>query len=702
MPSPQGSGPGPVPWGLGRQYGSTEPRRGRGANTNLWYGPWVLSGLELRDALLGTVIEGPARVRYHIREVIGEGGQGWCFKANYGDPRGFWVVVKVLRPESIQPEALARFEREAKVLRQLAQVATPNPNIVRFYDYGAFLASARGQSVELPFIALEHVDGQTLANVIHAHGGFGLPIARVRRLMRQVARALDAVHEQRIVHRDLKPSNIMLAQVDGREIVKVTDFGLVKLPDLNTHNTISVAGASLGYAPPEQYEMGNNRVNAQTDVFSFASVLYEVLCGTEAFPLRSGDSPLRVVARMLTGERPSLGRVHATVPRELRDRSDLTASIDREIARALSADPAVRHGSIRELWELCEPLLDEAMSRGPARGVHESGAFSAPLAPRIVVADPMPAWRAVGRALTGERLRAAVIAKDGHSIVAVGVHGLYHFASGVWSAMQLPAGVDARYVRGATRTPRGDLLIFGDGGFAMIISRGGAAERVSVGDRDVVLLDGLADQHGLLFAGERLSRPVGVLVDLPAIGKPEVRTIDGTARLHGVARLAGGGLILCGTQGALVEVSGGEARPIPWGRTGHLYAVVATADGGAFTVGSGGHALRVSPPAALPGLSAPPSATLEAVQTTRDLTGVVLDDDTAWAVGGQARLLQRRNSLWRRIPLDPAAEGRLLAVRPRHDGITVLVENGTVIEGPASLDASLVGAPSARDRGTPT
>ncbi len=113
-------------------------------------------------------------------------------------------------------------------------------------------------------------------------------------------------------------------------------------------------------------------------------------------------------------------------------------------------------------------------------------------------------------------------------------------------------------------------------------------------------------------------------------------------------------------------------------------------------MGSGGHALRVSPPAALPGLSAPPAATLEAVQTTRDLTSVVLDDDgAAWAVGGQARLLQRRQSVWMRIPLDPAADGRLVAVRPRRDGITVLVENGTVIEGPAVVDPALPGASSA-------
>jgi hypothetical protein len=433
--------------------------------------------------------------------------------------------------------------------------------------------------------------------------------------------------------------------------------------------------------------MGNNRVGAQTDVFSFASVLYEVLCGTEAFPLRHGDSPLRVVARMLTGERPSLARVHATVPRELRDRPDLTAAIDREIGRALSADPAVRHGSIRELWEQIEPLLDEATNR--ARGANESGAFATPMAPRIVMPDPMPEWHVAGRALTGERLRSAVISNDRQSMVAVGIHGLYHFARGVWSAMQLPAGVDPRAVRGASRTPRGDLLIFGDAGLATLVSRSGAIERVPIGDRDLSILDGQADHHGLLFAGERQSRPVGVLVEVPRSGPPEVRTIEGTTRLHGVTRLTGGALILCGTQGALLEVSGGEARPIPWGRTGHLYAVTAAPDGGAFTVGSGGHALRVSPPAAFPGLSAPPAATLEAVQTTRDLAGVVLDEDgVAWAVGSQARLLQRRHSVWTRIPLDPAAEGKLVAVRPRRDGVTVLVENGTVLEGPAAVDTT--------------
>ncbi|MFS8069758.1 MAG: hypothetical protein ACMG6S_25620, partial [Byssovorax sp.] len=94
------------------------------------------SGLELRDALIGTVIEGSGGQRYHLRNLLGEGGQGWVYRANFDDPDGFLVVAKVLRPECVHSEAMQRFEREADVRQKLGGVAAPNPNIVRFYDYG--------------------------------------------------------------------------------------------------------------------------------------------------------------------------------------------------------------------------------------------------------------------------------------------------------------------------------------------------------------------------------------------------------------------------------------------------------------------------------------------------------------------------------------------------------------------------------------
>jgi serine/threonine-protein kinase len=172
----------------------------------------VLSAQKLRDSLLGTSLVGEAGVRFHLRTLLGEGGQGWVFKANYDDPEGFWIVVKMLRHAEGGPaDALRRFEREAKVLQMLGSVPTPNPNIVRFYDHGVLRVPTPVAEIVLPFIALEYVDGPTLAALIDQHRGQGLPLGRALSLLKQVARALGTVHEHRIVHRDLKPSNILLA-----------------------------------------------------------------------------------------------------------------------------------------------------------------------------------------------------------------------------------------------------------------------------------------------------------------------------------------------------------------------------------------------------------------------------------------------------------------------------------------------------------
>lgn len=640
----------------------------------------------LREALVGASIEGTGGIRYHVRNLLGEGGQGWVYRANYDDPDGFWVVVKVLRPEALETEALRRFEREAEVLRMLGSVPTPNPNIVRFFDYGVHAIPHPHGEVALPFLVLELVEGPTLARVIQAQGGFGMPTARVRRIMKQVARALLTVHAQSIVHRDLKPSNILLASSQGQEIAKVTDFGLVKLPQLSSHRTATVAGASMGYAPPEQYEMGNNRVSVQTDVFSFGAILFESLSGAEAFPCRPGDNPLRVVARMLSGERPQLTRVAATLPRELRDRPHLVSALDAEIARATSADPAHRHRSIRELWERIEPLLGEAAGRvggmfeEQTTGFHGASLLpQAPAPPTSIGSNPE--WRLAGRPLTGERLRHAVVSQDGRALIALGAQGLYHFARGVWSALALPQGVEARQLRGLLRLASGEVLLFGEHAFALTLRSSGVADRIPIPDDDVTLLGACLDPAGVSMVGERVTRSEGVLVEIHGSGS-RVRAIPGTRRLTSVACVADGSVRLaCGSHGALVDLSDVAPRDVQWSRTGHLHSVAASPDGALYAVGSGGHALRI---ARSPGATdrALPIATLEAVQTTRDLHFVVVDAfGVAWALGGQARLMQRRSGVWTRLPLDVNAVGALIALGVRDDGVTLLVEDGTVLEG---------------------
>jgi eukaryotic-like serine/threonine-protein kinase len=327
----------------------------------------------LRDSLAGRVLRGSGNTSYYLRECIGEGGQGWVFRANWDDPSGHVVIVKVLRPDVVGSETLLRFQREAEVLRRLSTQGRPNPYIVRFYDHAiAQVPSTYGpEPLTLPFTVLEYVDGTTLEKVLVEQKGRGMPAERVRRLLRQICQALDLVHAQNVVHRDLKPSNILLAREAGTEIAKVTDFGLVKLVDMNLHKTAALAGASLGYAPPEQYEQGNQRVSRRTDVFSLAAVLFEMLAGKPAFPFNEGENPLLIVTRILNAPRPTLMKTRNTLPPELETQTQTIEALDRELTKALAADLAARHETTMDFWNAVEPALVAAASgeknQGPPR-----------------------------------------------------------------------------------------------------------------------------------------------------------------------------------------------------------------------------------------------------------------------------------------------------------------------------------------------
>ena len=195
----------------------------------------------LRDQLIGSCIDGTGGVHYFICELIGEGGQGWVYKAHYDEPDGMWVVIKVLRPDSATRETLERFRREAEVLRLLGAQPSQTPNVVRFFDHGYASVTFDSEQLRLPYTVMEYVDGITLGKLLEGPPRCSLPVERVRRVLRQVVRALEAVHAHRVVHRDLKPSNILITSQGNAEVVKVTDFGIVKLVDFKLTQSASVA-----------------------------------------------------------------------------------------------------------------------------------------------------------------------------------------------------------------------------------------------------------------------------------------------------------------------------------------------------------------------------------------------------------------------------------------------------------------------------
>jgi len=246
---------------------------------------------------------------YPIEREIGRGGMGVVYLGH--DTRlDRPVAIKVL-PEAFasDPERLARFEREARLVASLN-----HPNIAGIY--GLEEDGARR------FLALEYVEGETLAERI-ARGP--LPLDDTLDLLRQVAAALEAAHEGSVVHRDLKPANIKITPTGD---VKVLDFGLAKggsgtasesASDLARSPTLTHAATGAGvilgtaaYMSPEQAR--GKAVDKRADIWSFGCLLYECLTGQQAF---AGETVSDMIARILQGE-PDWNALPAQTPERIR------------------------------------------------------------------------------------------------------------------------------------------------------------------------------------------------------------------------------------------------------------------------------------------------------------------------------------------------------------------------------------------------
>src|SRR5437867_205398 len=213
------------------------------------------------------------------------------------------VAIKVLRPDAVaNPERKKRFVQEAK-----SASALNHPNIITIYDID--------QHDGRDYIAMEYVAGQPL-DCLLGRGGFSLREALPCAI--QIADALAAAHEAGIVHRDLKPGNIMVTE---KGQVKLLDFGLAKLTErveadqsasTQTLRPQTEEGAIVGtvaYMSPEQAE--GKKVDARSDIFSFGSVLYEMVTGRRAF---QGQTRMSTLSAILHKEPATVSEIAAGVP----------------------------------------------------------------------------------------------------------------------------------------------------------------------------------------------------------------------------------------------------------------------------------------------------------------------------------------------------------------------------------------------------
>ncbi|WP_406700918.1 bifunctional serine/threonine-protein kinase/formylglycine-generating enzyme family protein [Singulisphaera sp. Ch08] len=295
--------------------------------------PFQSSGAEASDESIG--VQGtlqPGQVlfgRYLAEKLLGEGGMGTVWLVKHLELDTLRALKLIVSGIAFDPQAQARFKREARVMARLS-----HPHAVVVHD-------AR-MARDAAFIEMEYIRGQSLNKAMTP--GMPMPLDWIARILEQLCDVLEEAHHQKIVHRDLKPANLMLLEGRpvGREQLKVLDFGIAKIleADSDTADVHTHTGSFLGSAPytsPEQASGGV--IDGRSDIYSVGIILYE----------------------MMTGHRPFTGPITRliydhlyTLPPSFLERNPdchVPAEVEAVVARCLAKNPDERPQTALELFE---------------------------------------------------------------------------------------------------------------------------------------------------------------------------------------------------------------------------------------------------------------------------------------------------------------------------------------------------------------
>jgi serine/threonine-protein kinase len=272
--------------------------------------------IESRQRLLAEVNASTTIGQYRTTKLLGSGGMGEVYAAE--DSQGQRVAIKVLLTQFERNEEMEkRFLREAQAAARLE-----HPNIVKILD--------AGEDSGRLFIAMEYVAGQDWSSLLRSGA---LPLEQVLPRLKELASALDYIHQHDIIHRDIKPSNVMIEAESNRAVLM--DFGIAKIAtEMTALTATSQIVGSLDYISPEQIQAQAN-IDYHADIYSFGVMTYQLLAGQ--LPFKKGNAGALVMAHLIQPP-PDICDIKPNIPHTLSD----------AIQRAMAKQPHERFNSLSD------------------------------------------------------------------------------------------------------------------------------------------------------------------------------------------------------------------------------------------------------------------------------------------------------------------------------------------------------------------